>query len=449
MRKLIGVLILLTLMIAAFTQGFAQETETLADVLTASAEAETPEFTTLLEAIQAADASVLETLSDSEAEYTVFAPTDEAFAALGEDSLNALLADPQQLTDLLLYHVVEGKFLAADLTDGQTLETLQGQPLNITVEGETIFVNGAEVTSADNEASNGMIHAINTVLELPEQAATAEATHVATAEATEVAAAVEGQATAEATQVATAEVTESATAEATEVAAAEGQATAEVTQIATAEATEVATTEGQATAEATETVAVEGQATAEVTQAATAEGQATAEATQATTEPQGTPVPELIKPGTVADTVLQAAANAEAPEFTYLLAMILASDPTVVELLSNENASVTVFAPTDAAFADLIIALGVDEFSGMVNNQEALTNLLLHHVVDGQNLSADLLNLNGQTIPTMLAGQSLEITTDEAGTVLINGIPVLTTDIQASNGVIHVINGVLVPAEGE
>ncbi|MBZ0308119.1 MAG: fasciclin domain-containing protein [Anaerolineae bacterium] len=424
MHKLTGVFIFVTLMIAALTPGFAQENEpgTLADVVTAAAEAETPEFTSLLAALQAADASVLEALSDAEAEYTVFAPNDEAFAALGEET-----PDSEQLTDLLLYHVVEGKFLAADLTDGQTLETLQGQPLTVSVEGETIFVNGAEIISADMEASNGVIHTLNTVLELPEQAATAEAVEgAATAEATE-------SATAEATQAATEEAT-AATAEATEAVVSEGQATAEATQVATEEVT-------AATAEATQA------ATEEATEAAAAaEGQATETPAE---ETQGTPVPELIKPGTVADTVLQAASSAEAPEFTYLLAMILASEPTVVELLSNENASVTVFAPTDAAINELISALGIDEFSTIISNQEALTNLLLYHVVDGQSLSADLVSLNGQTIATMLAGQSLEITTDEAGTLLINGIPVLTSDVQASNGVIHVINGVLIPAEGE
>lgn len=342
MRKL---LILLALMFAAVAPGFAQEetTETIADIVTASAEGETPEFTTLLAAVQAAGTSVLETLSNPEAEYTVFAPTDAAFTALGEEALNAVLADSEALTNLLLYHVVEGKLLAADLTalNGQTVTTLQGEVLSITVEEDTVFVNGAEVTTADIEAANGVIHGINAVLVLPEVA---------------------------------------------------GEATAEVPA-----------------------------------------------------EPQGTPVPEIVAPGTIADTVLQSAANTEAPEFTYLLAAIFAADPAVVQTLSDESASLTVFAPTDAAFAELMDIIGADEFTMIIADQQRLTDLLLYHVLDGQHLAADVAGMNGQSTATLLEGQSLQITTDEGGNVLVNGIQVLTTDIQASNGVIHVINGVLVP----
>jgi uncharacterized surface protein with fasciclin (FAS1) repeats len=345
LRKL---LILLALMFAAVTPGFAQEetTGTIADVVAASAEGETPEFTTLLAAVQAADASVLETLSNPEAEYTVFAPTDEAFTALGEEALNAILADSEALTNLLLYHVVEGKLLAADLTalNGQTVTTLQGEELSVTVEEDTVFVNGAEVTTADIEAANGVIHGINAVLVLPEPAEVA------------------------------------------------GEATAEVPA-----------------------------------------------------EPQGTLVPEIVVPGTIADTVLQSAANAEAPEFTYLLAAIFAADPAVVQTLSDESASLTVFAPTDAAFAELMDIIGADEFTMIIADQQRLTDLLLYHVLDGQHLAADVAGMSGQSTATLLEGQSLQITTDEGGNVLVNGIQVLTTDIQASNGVIHVINGVLVP----
>jgi uncharacterized surface protein with fasciclin (FAS1) repeats len=118
-------------------------------------------FTTLVAALQAA--GLAETLA-GEGPFTVFAPTDDAFAALPEGTVDALLADIPQLTDILLYHVVSGNVKAADVVNMESAETLQGQPLAISVDGGEVGVNEAQVLITDIQAANGVIHVIDAVL---------------------------------------------------------------------------------------------------------------------------------------------------------------------------------------------------------------------------------------------------------------------------------------------
>lgn len=127
-----------------------------------------PDFTTLVAALQAAD--LVEVLS-GEGPFTVFAPTDAAFdAALAELGITAeeLLAS-DNLADILTYHVIEGQVLAADVVelDGQEVATVNGQTVTITVTDEGVRVNDALVTTTDIQATNGVIHVIDGVL-LPE-----------------------------------------------------------------------------------------------------------------------------------------------------------------------------------------------------------------------------------------------------------------------------------------
>ena len=123
-------------------------------------------FTTLVSAVQAAG---LEETLRGEGPYTVFAPTDDAFAAVPQETLDALLADPQgALTDVLTYHVAAGKVMSTDLSDGMMVETVNGESLKITVNADgTVMVGDATVTTADIETSNGVIHVIDTVLVPP------------------------------------------------------------------------------------------------------------------------------------------------------------------------------------------------------------------------------------------------------------------------------------------
>jgi len=119
-------------------------------------------FTTLVAAVQAAGLGP--TLSDETMDYTVFAPTDDAFAALPAGTVEALLEDPQgQLTQILLYHVANGRFMASDVVTMDSILTLQGSALVIdTTDG--VMVDGANVIIADVECSNGVIHVIDAVL---------------------------------------------------------------------------------------------------------------------------------------------------------------------------------------------------------------------------------------------------------------------------------------------
>jgi uncharacterized surface protein with fasciclin (FAS1) repeats len=117
-------------------------------------------FNTLVAAVQAA--GLVDTLK-GEGPFTVFAPTDEAFAALPEGTVEALLADIPTLTAILTYHVVPGAVMSGDLSDGMMAETVNGQSVTITL-GEGVQVDGANVVTADIVASNGVIHVIDAVI---------------------------------------------------------------------------------------------------------------------------------------------------------------------------------------------------------------------------------------------------------------------------------------------
>lgn len=98
--------------------------------------------------------------------FTVFAPTDEAFAALPAGTVEGLLADPAALAAILTYHVVAGKVMSTDLTDGMMAATVNGAEITIGTEGG-VTVNDANVVTADIEASNGVIHVIDAVIMPP------------------------------------------------------------------------------------------------------------------------------------------------------------------------------------------------------------------------------------------------------------------------------------------
>lgn len=207
MRRILSVLFAVLLLVVP---SFAQDDATIADIVVASTEAETPEFTTLLAAVSAADASILEALANPEAELTVFAPTDAAFAALaealGEDAFNEILTEEgtPRLNEILLYHVLGSTVLSGDVVagleaagmddmmmeeDGEMEEdsemdmgvvsfpavTLSGQTIDVAgtlaEDGSLDFSAGITIDSAnlvlemiDIEASNGVIHVIDAVL---------------------------------------------------------------------------------------------------------------------------------------------------------------------------------------------------------------------------------------------------------------------------------------------
>ena len=142
------------------TEEATEEAGTIVDVAAGS-----EDFTTLVAAVEAA--GLVETLS-GEGPFTVFAPTNEAFDALPEGVLDALLLPENEavLTSILTYHVVPGEVTSDMITDGD-VDTVEGQAVTIST-ADGVTVNGAVVTTADVEASNGVIHVIDAVLIPPD-----------------------------------------------------------------------------------------------------------------------------------------------------------------------------------------------------------------------------------------------------------------------------------------
>lgn len=118
------------------------------------------QFNTLVKAVQAA--GLVDTLK-GDGPFTVFAPTDEAFAKLPAGTLESLLQDKEKLTAILTYHVVSGKHVASDVVSKSSLKTVQGQSLNVSTQGG-VKVDNANVVKTDIMASNGVIHVIDSVV---------------------------------------------------------------------------------------------------------------------------------------------------------------------------------------------------------------------------------------------------------------------------------------------
>lgn len=158
--------------------------------------------------------------------------------------------------------------------------------------------------------------------------------------------------------------------------------------------------------------------------------------------PDGTP--------TIADIVVSMASMEEGAEFTTLLAAVQAADPSVIEALSDPEAELTVFAPTDEAFGAALEALGV-EAADLLADTETLTSILTYHVVAGKLMAEDVVEAAGDMGADVetLNGATFNVMVTEDGVVINESINVVVTDVEATNGVIHVIDFVMVPPAGE
>jgi uncharacterized surface protein with fasciclin (FAS1) repeats len=279
-------------------------------------------FDTLVAAVSAA--GLAETLS-GEGPFTVFAPTDEAFAALPAGLVDALLLPENEaaLVAVLTYHVLGAEVPSSDVATG-AVGTLQGEEIELVVDDNGVTVNGANVIAVDVEASNGVIHVIDAVLVPPSIDATA-----------------------------------------------------------------------LLVANAMEEEAMEEQA----------------------------------EVGTIVDVAVGAGT------FDTLVAAVSAAG--LAETLSGEG-PFTVFAPTDEAFAALPAGL-VDALL-LPENEAALVAVLTYHVLGAEVPSSDVATGAVGT----LQGEEIELVVDDNG-VTVNGANVIAVDVEASNGVIHVIDAVLVP----
>lgn len=318
MRKIIALLVSSVLLLALAVPVIAQDEKDIVDVAV-----ENGSFTTLVAAVQQAE--LVDALK-AEGPYTVFAPTDDAFAALLEETEMSAedLLGAENLSDILLYHVVEGEFNAAAVielvgdADYVLVDTLAGIPVKVSVDMGNVYINDAMVALPDVEASNGVIHVVDSVIMPPSK--------------------------------------------------------------------------------------------------------------------------------TITDIVVESAGMEEGAEFTVLLAAV--SEAELAETLSGEG-PFTVFAPTDAAFATALEALGITAEDLLAS--EDLAGILLYHVVGGEealysnDVAAALAEAGeeGLMVET-LNGASFTVTADEDG-IYVDGAQIIVTDILASNGVIHVIDAVILP----
>lgn len=276
-------------------------------------------FDTLEAAVKAA--GLADTLASANNTFTVFAPTDAAFAALPAGTVESLLADPKgALTDVLLYHVVAGKLDSGAVLASRSLTTAQGTSLNVNLRSGLPYVNDSQIVITDIQAKNGIIHVIDAVL-VPSSS--------------------------------------------------------------------------PAPAKGTEQMDKDAAALPTIAEIAIADGR-----------------------------------------FNTLVAALTAADLAGVFLAPGDY---TVFAPTDDAFAAL--PAGTIE-ALLANPKGALTTILLYHVV-GDSLSRDQIATD-TFIPT-LEGRALTVNRSGSNIIDISGAKLLITNIQASNGIIHVIDSVLIP----
>jgi transforming growth factor-beta-induced protein len=378
-------------------------------------------------------AGLVETLQ-GDGPFTVFAPTDAAFAALPEGTVEALLADIPALTDILTYHVVGGKAMSTDLSDGQMIATVNGKEIEITISEEGVFINNAKVTVADIEADNGVVHVIDAVLLPP------------TITVVDIVVNSEDHTTLEAAVVAAGLVetlqgdgpfTVFAPTDAAFAALPEGTVEALLADIPAL--TDILTYHVVG-GKAMSTDLSDGQMIAtvngkEIEITISEEGVFinNAKVTVADIEADNGVVhviDAVLLPPTI--TVVDIVVNSE--DHTTLEAAVVAAG--LVETLQGDG-PFTVFAPTDAAFA----ALPEGTVEALLADIPALTDILTYHVVGGKAMSSDL--SDGQMIATV-NGKEIEVTINEDG-VFINNAKVTVADIEADNGVVHVIDAVLIP----
>lgn len=402
-------------------------TGTVVDVIVNS-----PDHTTLETAVLAAG---LEGTLSGDGPFTVFAPTDAAFAALPAGTIAALLADIPALTNILTYHAAGAAAFSAGLTNGQRVVTVQGEKVTVTIAGSNVYINNAKVTVADIIATNGVVHVIDAVL-LPPTGTIVDVVvnspNHTTLEAAVLAANLQGTLSGD----------------------------GPFTLFAPTDAAFAALPAGVLNSLLANIPALTSILTYHATSGAAFSAGLSNGQTIMTV--QGQDVTVTFSSGnvfinnaqvTVADIV---ATNG----VVHVIDAVLLPDPgSVFDIISNSpvhttletaiNAaglattldgpgSFTVFAPTDAAFAAVPQAT-LDALLADPNG--LLTDVLLHHVVGSIAYSGSL--SNGQQVPTLF-GDNLTVTI--AGpTVSIDNAVVAVTDLLANNGVVHVINAVLVP----
>jgi uncharacterized surface protein with fasciclin (FAS1) repeats len=409
----------------------SEDTSTVFDIIESS-----EAHNTLETAIVAAGLD--ETLA-SEGPFTVFAPTDDAFSLIPADVIETLLADPMgMLTQILLNHVVSGVTMSTDLSDGMMIETLQGSEVMVSITDGVVMIGNAMVIAANIQASNGVVHVIDAVL-VPEMPTNTVFDIIAnsdvhnTLETAIVAAGLDGTLASEgpftvfaptddAFSLVPANVLETLLADPTGL----------LTQIllnhvvsGTALSTDLSngmmieTLQGsEVMVSITDGVVMIDNATVIVADIVADNGVVHV-------------IDAILQPEMPTNTVFDIIANSDVHNTLETAIVAAGLDGT----LASEG-PFTVFAPTDDAFslipADVIATLLADP-TGL------LTQILLNHVVSGTTMSTDL--SDGLMITTLQGGEVMVSITD--GVVMIGNATVIVADIEADNGVVHVIDAVI------
>jgi uncharacterized surface protein with fasciclin (FAS1) repeats len=394
-----------------------------------------PDHNTLEAAILAAG---LDGALSGEGPFTVFAPTDDAFAALPAGTVEALLNDIPALTAILTYHVASGDVRSTDLSDNMVIPTLNGANITVTINNEGVFINNAQVTVADITADNGVVHVINAVL-LPPVSTTTVFDIIAgsddhnTLEAAILAAGLDGALSGEGPFTVFAPTDDAF------AALPAGTVEALLNDIPTLTAIltyHVASGDVRST-DLSDNMVIPTLNGANITVTINNEGVFinNAQVTVADiTADNGVVhvINAVLLPPVSTTTVFDIIAGSD--DHNTLEAAILAAG--LDGALSGEG-PFTVFAPTDDAFA----ALPAGTVEALLNDIPTLTAILTYHVASGDVRSTDL--SDNMVIPT-LNGANITVTINNEG-VFINNAQVTVADITADNGVVHVINAVLLP----
>ena len=413
-------------------------------------------FTTLITALEAAGLDA--TLSDEDGEFTVFAPTDDAFAALPEGALDALLADTDQLSNILLYHVIVDTVVSAETAGslaGSTQVMANEAKLAITLRGESLYLNESLVTSADVEASNGVIHVIDAVLApvaIAEPTGSIVDIALASPDLTTLVTVLQAADLVE--TLADEEALFTVFAPTNDAFAALGEETINVLLGNIEQLTDILLYHviPNVAADSIDATALYGKEVGMANEANTAidirdgalyvnESKIIIRDVAATNGIIHVIDTVLVPEGeddavTPAGTIVDIAAAD--PQFSTLVTALEAAD--LIAALDDETATFTVFAPTNDAFA----SLGDETINALLADLPTLTNILTYHVIGSQAVDAEIArSLNGSDVE-MLNGETVSVTV-QGDTLYINDSAVTVADVLASNGIIHVIDKVLTP----
>lgn len=421
-------------------------------------------FTTLVAALEATGLDV--TLSDMDSSFTVFAPTDDAFALLGDDTIAALLEDTETLSDILTYHVIDSEIdsSAAISSAGSTVEMVNGDSIGLSLDGDNLLVNTVTVTAVDVEADNGVIHVIDAVLIPPAEKGTPTMNIVDTAVAAGDFGTLVAALQAAGLDATLADETQTYTVFApTDAAFAMidpdtlDLLLADTDVLSSVLLQHVVSGEVSAvTAYTLNGLSATTASGADIPVAINSEldtltfGGATVTTTDIYTTNGVIHVIDMVVvadvelPSPPASIVDVAVANGS---FNTLVAALQATGLDTV--LDDPDATFTVFAPTDAAFG----LLGQGTVNALLSDTDTLTDILLYHVIQGSVVLQDgaLTVAQSEANKVEMANGAEAALSLANNTLFVNKSAVSLADVMADNGVIHVVDQVIIvpAAKGE